>query len=119
MGKDYSDWNGRKRQLQNLAAKKEAAQQPDRLPKGKRAKRGKELSVKHRLDKAESLICDMASCIDRLMATLYRMDPEISKEVGTDINHKWWMLKYTIRDAERLLELADKTVEAAIKRNSK
>jgi len=103
MAKDYTGWNGRKKRLEDIAAKREAAQAPARKLKSKNKTNG----VKQRMDKAEALVCDMAGTIDRLIGLIHYIKPELKDKDDDDPRYRWqW--NYKLHDAERMLKKAEK-----------
>jgi len=113
MAKDYSGWGGRKKRLQDLAAKKEAAQKVDKQPSSKKAKRGKPPTVKHRLDKAEVMICDMARELAHALNLLTELHPDVV--VPYNSRKDYWWSKFHFHQAEQLLIDAEEVIEAVMK----
>jgi len=97
--KDYTDWNGRKRRLERMYAEMQAKQKEI---KPKKAKKNKAGGITQRLNRAESLICDMARCLCYFV--------EEYKDTR-DINSYDFWTKWRMDDAERLVKKADKCIK--------
>jgi len=108
--KDYTDWNGRKRKLQRQHEENKAKQKEEQPKKSKKNRKGD--SVTHRLNRAETLVCDLCRCLayfvqkeEEAIAEKEKKDPQ-----QKPFNMVWWT-KFRISDAEGLLKRADELLE--------
>jgi len=115
MATDYSGWNGKKRRLQDLAAKKEVEQQEPKQPPSKKAKKKKPPTMKHRMDKAEQLVCDMAMELSNVVNVLTALHPEVV--VPDNFRQNFWT-KFHVHQAERLIKEAGEIVDAIVKEHT-
>jgi len=106
MAKDYSGWNGRKLRLEQKHIDDEAAQKEARVGKSKKNKN--KGGVSHRLNRAESLVCDLSRCLEYFVKDT---EERLGSEEIKDINQKGFWTKFRLSDADDLLKRADKLMK--------